>query len=96
MINPIEPRCNKKNTHEADKVHSYIIHFISENTVSEQNVLLHNYNMNLREDFLALKYLYEWVGENAKVVLVADNNIQELYYAGKKKPTCGGTYLRSG
>ena len=39
--------------------------------------------MNGREDFLDLKYFYEGVGGNSKSVIAADNNIQDLFYAGK-------------
>ena len=35
---------------------------------------------------MALKDFYEGVGENSKYVLEADNDIQELFYAGEKKP----------
>ena len=72
--------------HDAAKVHSYIIRLISENNVAEQNILPHQDNTNVGEDFLALKYFYEGIGANAKTVLAAKNNIQELYYTGKKKP----------
>ena len=35
---------------------------------------------------MALNGFYEGVGANAKAILAADNDIQELYYAGEKKP----------
>ena len=35
---------------------------------------------------MSLKDLYERVGSNPKAILAADNDIQELYYAGEKKP----------
>ena len=35
---------------------------------------------------MSLKYFYEGVGANAKAVLEAENDIQELYYEGEKKP----------
>ena len=73
-------------THDAAKVKSYIICLISENTVAEQKFLPHEDNENEREEFLALKDFYEGVVENVKVVLAAEKDIQELYYAGKKKP----------
>ena len=43
-------------------------------------------NANDWKNFLALKYFYEGVGANSKAVLAAENNIQELFYAGKNKP----------
>ena len=73
-------------THDAAKVHSYIISLISENNVAEQKVFPYKDNANCLEDLLDLKDFYEGVGENAKSVLAAENNIQELFYAGKKKP----------
>ena len=72
--------------HDASKVHSYIIILISENTVSEQKVLLYNDNTNYRENFLALKDLYEGVGANDKAVLAAESDIQEMFYAGENNP----------
>ena len=42
--------------------------------------------MNVREDFLALEYLYGGVRKNSKAVLAAKNNIQDLFYAVKNKP----------
>ena len=73
-------------THVAAKVHLYIIRLVLEKTVAEQKCLPHMDNSNGREDFLALKDLYEGVWGNAKAVLAAKNDIQELYYAGEKKP----------
>ena len=72
--------------HDVSKVHSCIICLISENTIAEQKVFPHKDNANGREYLLDLKDFYEGVGANSKAILSADNNIQEVYYAGKKKP----------
>ena len=64
----------------------YIICLISENTVAGKKVFAHKDNTNGGWDFLDFKDFYEGVEENAKAVLSAKNNIQELFYAGEKKP----------
>ena len=46
-------------THDAAKVHSYIIPLISYNNVAE-HFFSYKDNGNGREDFLALKDFYEW------------------------------------
>ena len=73
-------------THDAAEVHLYIIRLISENNIAKQKVFPYADNANVQEDFLDIKDFYEGAGENAKIVLAADNNIQELFYAGEKKP----------
>ena len=67
------PLQGKVFTHDAAKVHSFIIYLISENTVAEQKFFPNNYNKNEQENFLTLKDSYERVGSNAKSVLSADN-----------------------
>ena len=58
-------------THDAAKVHLYIICLISENTVSEQKVFPNKDDTNGGEDFLSIKDFYEGVGLNAKSILEA-------------------------
>ena len=73
-------------THDASKFHLYIISLISENTVDEQKIFPYNDNVNVQEEFLALKDFYKGVGTNSKATISADNDIQELFYTGEKKP----------
>ena len=71
---------------DAAKVHSYILRLISDNPVAEQKLLPHKDANNGRIDFMALKAFYEGVGANAKATLKAETDLQELFYAGEKKP----------
>ena len=72
--------------HDASKVHSYIIHFISENNVAEQKVLPFKDDNNGRLDFIALRDFYEGVGANARATLSAESDLQDMFYAGEKPP----------
>ena len=67
------------------KVHSYILRLISENAVAEQKILPFKDFNDSRRDFIALKEFYEDLGANAKATLKAENDLQDLLYAGKKR-----------
>ena len=71
---------------DAAKVHSYILRLISDNPVAEQKILPHKDLNNGRVDYMALKEFYEGVGANAKATLKAETDLQDLFYAGEKKP----------
>ena len=72
--------------HDAAKVHSYILRFISENNVAEQKILPYKDQNDERVDYNALVEFYEGVGANAKATLAAETDIQEMFYAGEKPP----------
>ena len=67
------------------KVHSYIVCLISENSVAKQKILPHKGVVNGRVYYLAIKELYKWVGTNAKAVLAAESDLQDLFYEGENK-----------
>ena len=79
----------------AYKVHSYIVKFIFENAVAEQNLLPHKDAADGRVDYFALKELYEGVGGNAKAVLTDKKYIQELFYGSEKPPHMWWENLKS-
>ena len=81
-----EPLQGRAFEHDASKVHSYIICFISENNVAEQKVLPYKDENNGRLDFIALRDFYEGVGANARSTLSAEADLQEMFYAGEKPP----------
>ena len=78
--------------HNASKVHSYIIHFISENNVAEQKVLPIKDDNNGRLDFIALRDFYEGVGANSRATLSTE---AVCSMQGRSRHTCGGMSLRS-
>ncbi|MCP4745298.1 MAG: hypothetical protein GY874_04025, partial [Desulfobacteraceae bacterium] len=71
---------------DAAKVHSYVLRLISDNPVAEQKILPHKDLNDGRIDFMTLKEFYEGVGANAKATLKAETDLQDLFYAGEKKP----------
>ena len=70
----------------ASKVPSYIVRFISEYTVSKQKLPYHKDADNGCVDYFALQKFYERVGPNAKAVLTAEKDIQDIFYGGEKPP----------
>ena len=72
--------------HDAAKVHSYLLRFISENNVAEQMILPYKDQNNGRVDFNALVEFYEGVAANAKATLAAETDVQDMFYAGEKPP----------
>ena len=72
--------------HDAPKVHSYIIRFISEKNFAEQKVLPFKDDNNGRMDFIALRDFYEGVGVNARATLSTEADLQDMFYAGEKPP----------
>ena len=61
--------------HDASKVHSYIICFISENNVAEQKVLPFKDDNNGRLDYIALRDFYEGVVTNTRATLSAEADL---------------------
>jgi hypothetical protein len=73
-------------TRDAAEVHTYIVNFIAGNTTAESKILAYNDQRNGRLDYIALKDHYEGVGINAVDALGADKALENLFYAGEKKP----------
>ena len=71
---------------DAEEVHSYIINFITENKTAENKILPFLARADGRVDYQALKDHYEGVGANAKDIIKAEGDVQNLFYAGEKKP----------
>ena len=71
---------------DAAEVHTYIMRFITGNSVAEAKVLSHNNQGNGRADYIALKQHYEGVGFHSIEIQQAERTLQSLYYAGEKKP----------
>lgn len=65
------------------KVHAFITRLISENSVAEQKILPLKDKADGRRDFIALKDFYEGVGVNAKALLAAEADIQDMFYSGE-------------
>jgi hypothetical protein len=72
---------------DAEKVHAYLARLLTGNSVAEQKLLPHNNLNDGRVDFNVLKDYYEGVGANAKAVLEAETDIQNMFYSGEKRPT---------
>ena len=68
------------------EVHTYIMHFISGNSVAEAKITAHGKANNGRADFIALRDHFEGVGINAHEINRAQRTLTSLYYAGEKKP----------
>ena len=82
--------------HDASKVHSYIIRFISENNVAEQKVLPHKDDNNGRLDFIALRDFYELSEQ-----MQGQRSLRRLTYRKcstqeRSHHICGGMNLKSG
>ena len=73
------------NTDNAE-VHTYLIHFISGNSVAEAKIIAHGATNDGREDFMSLKNHFEGVGINALEITKAEQIINNLFYSGEKKP----------
>ncbi len=71
---------------DADEVHIYIVKFIAENSTAENKILPFLQLKNGRADYNALKDHYEGVGATAKAVVSSEADIQDMFYAGEKKP----------
>ena len=65
---------------DAAEVHTYIIKFISGNTVAEARVLQYNELQNGHTDFIALRDHYEGVGINSVDIVKAVKILDSLYY----------------
>ena len=68
------------------EVHTYIMHFISGNSVAEAKITAHGQVNDGRADFIALKDHFEGIGINAHEISRAQRILTSLYYAGEKKP----------
>lgn len=73
-------------TIDAADVHTYIVKFMSGNATAESKLLPIADEQDGRKDFMTLKAHYEGVGVNARDTLKADKIIENLFYAGEKKP----------
>jgi hypothetical protein len=71
---------------DAADVHTYIVKFMSGNATAESKLLPITGEQNGRRDLMTLKAHYEGVGVNARDTLKADKIIENLFYAGEKKP----------
>ena len=71
---------------DASKLCLYIFLLISENAVSEQEIIPHKDADDGRVDYFSLQEFYEGVGSNAKTVLTDKKEIQELFYEGENPP----------
>jgi hypothetical protein len=72
------------------EVHTYLVNFISENATAENKILPYLAENNGRKDYLALKQHYEGVGAHTKSMVEAENDIETLFYSGKRSHTCCG------
>ena len=68
------------------EIHTYIIHFISGNSVAEAKITAHGQVNSGRADFLALRDHFEGVGINAHEITRAQRVLTSLYCAGEKNP----------
>lgn len=71
---------------DANEVHTIIVNLISGNSTAEAKILAHANENNGRLDYTALKNHYEGVGVYALDVTRAQQYIDELFYAGEKRP----------
>ena len=60
--------------------------FIVGNTMAEAKVLLHLQHLDGRHNYFALIKHYEGVGHQALDLIQANQDLQTLFYSGKKKP----------
>lgn len=72
---------------DASEVHIYIVSFITENLTAENKILPFQAQKDDRANFQTLKEHYEGVGTNARALVTAEENINNLFYSGEKKPT---------
>ena len=68
------------------EVHTYITNFMVGNDVAEVKMLPYSQYNNGRLDFKALQEHYEGVGINSVRIVKAERTIENLFYAGEKKP----------
>ena len=69
--------------------------FIAGNETAEAKIQSYVAASNGRLTFKALEAHYEGVGLQSIDIIRADEVIDSLFYAGEKKPTCGGKNLKS-
>ena len=70
----------------ASEVHTFLVNFITENPTAENKILPYADLNNGRRDYQALKDHYEGVGATAKAIVKSEDDLQNLFYAGEKKP----------
>ena len=71
---------------DAGEVHTYLVNLISSNAVAENKIMPFIADRNGRRSFQALRDHYEGVGANATAVVSAEEDIDNLFYSGEKKP----------
>ena len=68
------------------EVHTYLIHFVSGNSVAEAKIIAHGRTNDGRAHWKALKHHFEGVGVHSLEITKAENIINNLFYSGEKKP----------
>ena len=71
---------------DASEVHTFIVSFITKNETAKNKIMLYLPNNNRRKDYQALRDHYKGVSSTAKAIVKAEDNITNMFYAGKKKP----------
>ena len=70
---------------DAMEVHTFLTNFLVGNTEAESVIKVYQ-NSNGREEWLALKLHYEGEGIYAHEIVQAEDDLNNLFYAGEKKP----------
>ena len=71
---------------DTSKIHSYIIRLLSENSSAEQKIFPYKDSSDVHINFMAIKECYEGVDYNAKSILTAERNLQDIFYSVEKPP----------
>ena len=71
---------------DAAEDHTYLVNFISSNSIAEVKMLPYAHENNERLDFKALREYYEGVGVISINVIKAEETLKNLFYAGERKP----------
>ena len=71
---------------DAAKVNAFLMKLIADNPVAEQKVLPQKDGNNGRVSYKALQDHYERVGSNAKALIKAEKDLNDLFYTGEKRP----------
>ena len=71
---------------DANEVHMYLVNFIIKNQTAWNKILPHMALANGRVDYKALKDQYKGVWANARAIVKAEDDLQNMFYAGERKP----------
>ena len=71
---------------DAAEVHTYLVNYMSDNTIAEVKMLPHVDSNDGKKVFKSIKDHYEGVGVNTVSMLEAEETIRSLHYSGEKKP----------